>query len=180
MNIKVLIELLPRYKRWVDSLLSLHAPRIKPTSTCAFQKIPTYLNDATFRACQFAVVERLPFPFSDLGLPTPQGMDGELGGVTYRNTYFLTPESQGVESIHFHEIVHVVQWHFLGEELFPLLYGLEAFSKEYRTNALEQMAYSLQASFDQGRDRFPLEAMVPYQLGRILPQYLTAAILGRL
>ena len=69
-----------------------------------------------------------------------------FAGITYKDTFCLQ-EGQNSESIHFHELVHVVQWARLGVDNFLLAYddGLVQFG--YTHSPLEQMAYSLQQAF---------------------------------
>jgi len=35
-------------------------------------------------------------------------------GITYLDTFFSREEGRGNESLHFHELVHVLQWQLLG------------------------------------------------------------------
>lgn len=66
-----------------------------------------------------------------------------------------------VESLHFHELVHVIQWRLLGPEGFLALYadGLERFG--YRNSPLEVMAYELQDKFE--REQEPIHVEVACQ-----------------
>jgi hypothetical protein len=50
-------------------------------------------------------------------------------GITYLDTYFLRTDCGHEESLHFHELVHVVQWRLVGPERFLACYadGLERF-----------------------------------------------------
>jgi hypothetical protein len=48
-------------------------------------------------------------------------MDAE--GITYLDTYFVLAERAADESLHFHELVHVVQWRILGPEKFLRVRG---------------------------------------------------------
>jgi len=84
-------------------------------------------------------------------MPEFQAMETmPLAGVTYKNTFFVTSGQQR-ESLYFHEIVHVVQWDRLGVDNFLLAYGIGLLQHGYEQSPLEQMAYHLQATFDQGR-----------------------------
>ena len=64
----------------------------------------------------------------------------------------------GVESLHFHELVHVVQWSALGPEKFLACYadGLERFG--YLRSPLELMAFRLQRRFEREAEPFSVEA----------------------
>ena len=59
-------------------------------------------------------------------------------------------QGQSSESLHFHELVHIVQWARLGVDNFLLAYGLGFILGGYEQSPLEQMAYTLQRSFENG------------------------------
>ncbi|MGB8014923.1 MAG: hypothetical protein WCF80_03410 [Pseudolabrys sp.] len=68
------------------------------------------------------------------------------------------------EKMHFHELVHVIQWRMLGPDRFLFLYanGLECFG--YRQSPLEAMAYDAEAAFASSTDIFNVEKMVAGKL----------------
>jgi hypothetical protein len=80
------------------------------------------------------------------------------------DTYFVLWHEAERESLHFHELVHVVQWQVLGPERFLALYadGLE--KQGYRSSPLEAMAYDHEARFNSGTTPFSVEAEVRQQL----------------
>jgi hypothetical protein len=59
-----------------------------------------------------------------------------------------------VEELHFHELIHVVQWSKLGIEQFLLTYGLGILQFGYERSPLEAIAYELQARFQKATE-FP-------------------------
>ena len=73
-----------------------------------------------------------------------------LAGVTYKDTFFVRVGEQ-TDSLYFHELVHVVQWDRLGVDNFLLAYATGLLQHGYEQSPFEQMAYKLQASFDQHR-----------------------------
>ena len=82
-----------------------------------------------------------------------------MAGITYFDTYFVRSDEARRESLHFHELVHVVQWGVLGPERFLASYadGLERFG--YRHSPLEEMAYDLQTRFDDDPRPFDVAAV---------------------
>jgi hypothetical protein len=44
-------------------------------------------------------------------------------GITYLDTFFSREEGRGNESLHFHELVHVLQWQLLGPKAFIAAYA---------------------------------------------------------
>ncbi|MGC1950636.1 MAG: hypothetical protein WA679_24215, partial [Pseudolabrys sp.] len=84
-------------------------------------------------------------------------------GITYLNTFFIKRDELRNEAIHFHELIHIVQWRILGPEQFLRLYadGLERLG--YRDSPLEVMAYDAEAAFI-ANDIFDAEKMVARNL----------------
>jgi hypothetical protein len=82
----------------------------------------------------------------------------DMAGITYLDTYFVRADHIHDESLHFHELVHVIQWRLLGPEEFLERYadGLERFG--YRNSPLEVMAYDLQGRFERDQQPFSVEA----------------------
>jgi hypothetical protein len=75
--------------------------------------------------------------------------------------------SATAERLHFHELIHVVQWRLLGPETFLATYaaGLEAVG--YRESPLELMAYNAELAFCRSDKIFDAEKLVAEQLNRI-------------
>lgn len=81
-------------------------------------------------------------------------------GITFLDTFFCRQEMQNNESLHFHELVHIVQWKLMGAKNFVAAYagGLERFG--YRNSPLEVMAYDAQDVFDKSSQPFDVERLV--------------------
>lgn len=172
LGVRDILALTPHYQKWVDQLLSQHAAAARPVTVSDFPRLGEFFNSITLEEARYVVVPKLPvIPFAQMGLPLPKGME-DVGGVTYRNTYFLLPGDMGKEAAHFHELVHVVQHKILGAGLYPMVYACEAFSKDYRSNFLEAIAYELQGGFEGGEGPFAVEPAVAARIGFRLPQLL--------
>jgi len=111
------------------------------------------------------LVDKLPIPpLSSWGLTQLADFErGNFDGVTYLNTLFIKRDNLRDEAIHFHELIHVVQWRILGPEQFLRSYsdGLERVG--YKNSPLEVMAYDAEAAFI-ANDIFDAEKMVARQL----------------
>src|SRR5450759_2841245 len=75
------------------------------------------------------LLDRLPMPpLSSRGLTRFAEFErGDLYGITYLDTFFLKRSQSKNEAMHFHELIHVIQWRLLGPERFLYSYanGLE-------------------------------------------------------
>jgi len=95
----------------------------------------------------------------------PEFERGDFRGITYLDTYFVREGLEKEESLHFHELVHIVQWAHLGPERFLQSY-VHGYSLAggYRDNPLESIAFDLQTRFEQTIDRFSVEPVVRQDL----------------
>jgi hypothetical protein len=74
-------------------------------------------------------------------------IDMPVTAITYKNTYFLRKQFVQDLRLHFHELVHVVQWNLLGAENLIKRYILEIQQHGYDNAPLEKMAYALDSHF---------------------------------
>ena len=112
------------------------------------------------------LVDKVPVPPpSTIGLNQFADFENmNANGITYLDTYFVRREEASGESLHFHELVHVIQWSVFGAERFLAIYadGLEKYG--YHNSPLEVMAYDHQARFDTNLQPHDVEREVRQQL----------------
>ncbi len=161
--IRRLYTALPQVRGWIDQLLDAHADRARPVSALGFTRLPTCFPRELLERTKVVSVDRLPFPpVEKFGLPEFIPMQQRaFDGITFKDTFFLQQGSAS-EALHFHELVHVVQWSRLGVDNFLLAYGLGLISLGYDQSPLEKMAYTLQHSFELGT--------LPKELIRVIEQ----------
>jgi hypothetical protein len=86
-------------------------------------------------------------------------------GITYGDVYFVRNDRLSDEALHFHELVHVMQWRILGKEKFIMSYALGHLTGgSYDLNPFETMAYRLQAAFEAGAQPFDVGAVIVREL----------------
>ena len=142
---------LPRVRQWIDQLLDAHADRARAVSSFGFTRLSACLPRELLERVRVVTVERVPFPPVDqFGLSELAPMQQmSFDGITFRDTFFLRQGCTS-EELHFHELVHIVQWARLGVDNFLLAYGLGLVHFGYIRSPLEQMAYTLQRYFELG------------------------------
>jgi len=154
---------------WIQNTLAQHAPAARAVSELGFKRLPQFYQASTLATAKVVVVPKVPAPLlTKLGLTRFIEFESmDMDGVTYLDTYFVRTDHADRESLHFHELVHVIQWRLLGPERFLALYadGLERFG--YRHSPLEEMAYGFQDAFDHGAQPFDVEAACRAQLGTL-------------
>ena len=157
----------PKVMSWIERTLRTYQNIARPVASRNFKRLPQYFSRTQIEAAKFAAVDRIPLPpLSSIGLRRFKKLErGDYDGITYLDTYFLKRIKAGDESLHFHEMIHVVQWRLLGAEFFLAMYagGLEKFG--YRDSPLEKMAYDAQDMFARG-ERFDAEEFVAERLNR--------------
>jgi hypothetical protein len=157
----------PLIAGWIHNTLAQHATAAKPVASLGFSRLPHYYGAELLASSRAVVLARVPMPpLSTMGLSRFSDFERmDAGGITYLNTYFVRADHANDESLHFHELVHVIQWRLLGPERFLRLYaeGLERLG--YRESPLEGMAYSFQRRFDHEAQPFSVEPTCRKLLG---------------
>lgn len=142
---------LPSVKNWINTILKQHFSEVKFLSEFGFKRLQQYYSKDILDSVKVVIVDKPPMvPLSSLGLKEFRDFENlDAAGVTYLDTYFLRSDYANLESIHFHELVHIIQWEHLGIDKFLLMYGLGLLKYEYKNNPLESLAYKLQEDFEK-------------------------------
>tara|TARA_Y100001001_G_scaffold115462_1_gene113237 strand:- start:5830 stop:6312 length:483 start_codon:yes stop_codon:yes gene_type:complete len=149
---------------WIDEINEAHKSDRHPCSVLQHQ-FGGYYRPELLRSSYFVVVNALPMPkmpeLREAGLGDFIDNEDHFGGITYKDTYYLVPEAARDVGIHFHELVHVIQWRTLGARKFIQRYMEEIQIFGYGEKApLEGMAYGLQKTFEEGVVPFDVEKKV--------------------
>ncbi len=156
----------PHVINWIRDTLVSHAAQAQIVASVGFRRLPLYCSPALLASTKFVVVERVPMlPLSDFGLSQFAAFEqGNYDGITYLDTFFVRRHLATDERLHFHELIHVLQWRLLGPERFLAAYagGLEAFG--YRNSPLEVMAYDAEETFVRTAQPFDAEKLVVEQM----------------
>lgn len=140
---------LPGVRGWIDQFLDAHAASARAVSTLGFTRLAASFPQELLERARVVTVEHVPFPpVEKFGLPELASMQQmSFDGITFKDTFFLR-HGHATEGLHFHELVHVVQWARLGVDNFLLAYGLGLVMFGYEQSPLERMAYELQHGFE--------------------------------
>jgi hypothetical protein len=150
----------PLIAGWIKQTLAEHASAARPVTSLGFSHLPHYYDEQLLASSMVVLVPKVPMPpLSAMGLDRFREFEQmDAGGTTYLNTYFVRADQAHSESLHFHELVHIIQWRLLGPEKFLAFYadGLERFG--YRKSPLERIAFRLQKRFEREAQPFSVEA----------------------
>ena len=171
MNLEKLLPKLPLITDWIDKTLSAHAGQARPVADLGFKRLPNFYSSDFLTRTKVVAVARVPVPpLTAIGLPEFAAFEqGDYAGITFKDTYFLQTSQLANESIHFHELVHVVQWAHLGVERFLLAYAAGLAADGYRNSPLEAMAYALQDYFDRNGQPCDVAAIIRSKLNELYP-----------
>ncbi len=171
MNMELLLPKLPLISAWIDKTLASHAKTAVSVADFGFDRLPSYYSSDLLARAKVVEVARVPVPpLAALGLPEFVAFEqGDYAGITFKDTYFVKSVEAANESLHFHELVHVVQWAHLGVETFLLQYAAGLAARGYRHSPLEVMAYDLQAYFDSHGQPVDVEAVIRNKLNELYP-----------
>ncbi|MEZ7206978.1 hypothetical protein [Pseudoalteromonas sp. DY56-GL79] len=114
----------------------------------------------------FVIVDKIPKPnFPELRqMGLGDFIDTEVDGITYKNTYYLLPHIASNLRIHFHELVHVAQWNYLGAVPFIERYISEIQTLGYEGAPLEKMAYAFDHHFSNGGEKIDVPSYVAQKI----------------
>jgi hypothetical protein len=160
MNPETLVAKLPVISGWIDKTLAEHAAQARSVASLGFARLPQYYPVGLLARAKIIPVAKVPTPpLTQMGLPEFADFENMTPrGITYKDTYFVQESQIANESLHFHELVHVVQWAYYGVE--PS--GLSTHG--YANSPLEKMAYGLQNYFDQNGKPGNIEAFILAEL----------------
>lgn len=177
MDVQRFYKSLPHVKAWIAATLDVHRERARFVGSIGFSRLPSYYSVKLLASVRIVEVAEIPVPpLTALGLPEFADFEGiTASGITYLDTVFVLSGQARNESVYFHELVHAVQWQYLGPDKFLLAYAIGLSQAGYYANPVETMAYELQAAFDQGHPPFDVATEVARRLDNIVPSMLERA-----
>jgi hypothetical protein len=157
-----LLDALPHMAQWMDALHAGHAERSLRASELGLRKLSDHFPARVLNETRVVTILEIPFPpVSEYSLPEFEPMArAPIAGITFGNMYFVRPDAS--EGVHFHELVHVVQWDALGVSDFLLTYAVGLVQYGYAQSPLEAIAFELQQRFE----RFALRGFVDADIAR--------------
>jgi hypothetical protein len=140
----------PAIIQWIQTILNDHSQDKTAISALAHPGLQAYFPASVLENSFAIYTGDIPvIPFH--AIPELSFMNQfQPAGITYLDTFFIINEERENTSIHFHELIHVLQWKLLGMEKFLLCYGHGLFTKGYRDSPLERMAFDLESRFSDG------------------------------
>lgn len=141
-------NVLSKVERWIDQTNIDYANR-RVSCECFSEDFNGFYPREFLKNAYFVIVASIPKPdfpgLREIGLG--DFIDMKVDGITYKNTYYILPHEVKNLRLHFHELVHVAQWKYLGAANFIQRYIEEIQNFGYAEAPLEKMAYGLDAHY---------------------------------
>jgi hypothetical protein len=159
----------PKLWAWIENTLALYENNAKSVASMRFVRLPLYFGHSLLETTKFIAIDRLPMPpLSALGLSRFAAFEeGNFNGITYVDRYFIKQTVVNEEALHFHELIHVIQWRLLGPEGFLVAYANDLDEFGYENSPLEKMAYDAEAAFKRSSAIFDAEKFVEERVGHL-------------
>ncbi len=161
---------IPFIRSWIERTVADHAQAARPVSAIieaqGFHRLPGYFDADFLRRIRCAAVERVPVPaVASMGLGFLVRIEPRRwAGITLGETYFVDRRHEQVESLHFHELIHAVQWQCLGFDPFIRAYAAGLLRHGYARSPLEVMARAHQRRFETDPAPYPADVLVREEL----------------
>jgi hypothetical protein len=152
-------QALPRIREWISRYTESTASQAVTVAGLSVPGLDRCYSKELLESTRFVIMDQICYPPLDqLGLGEFKALNAiPWGGITYNDIYFLRSDLAS-PSVHFHELVHVIQYQRLGVDRFLWAYGLGLALHGYEDSPLEKMAYDLQLEFEYGIYRRSLVA----------------------
>ena len=138
-------------EKWVHEINNHHKYKRKSCALFA-ESFHGFYSFDFLDSAYFVVTNHIPKPdFPEL---REEGLgdliDKDFEGITYDDTYYVKTAAADELRLHFHELVHVLQWRTLTPQVFIRRYIQEIQDFDYEGAPLEKMAYALDAHYQRG------------------------------
>jgi hypothetical protein len=150
MNQEQFGRLLADVKRWIVRMLAEYETQKQPIAEAQFEKLNEYYPTDLLQRIQRVIVDRCPVPPLDTsGIPQlAEIQNWDLKGIPWENTIFIRRDLADWDAVHFHELLHIVQWEHLGADQYLTAWAIGTITQGYRDNPLEEMAFRHQLRFE--------------------------------
>lgn len=153
--------MLDKINDWIDKTLDDNLNE-RVSCKCFSSQFKGFYLPEFLEKSYFVVVNKVPKPnFPELRQARLGGfIDTDFDGITYKNTCFIKKGQENNLALHFHELVHVLQWKNLGALAFINRYIEELLKFGYEGAPLEKMAYALEDHFTKKNTPFSVSNYV--------------------
>jgi len=140
--------MIDQIEKWIDDN-NIYYSGIRQSCTIFSDEFNGFYSHEFLTNSYFVPVDKIPKPdfpgLRNMGLGN--FIDMPVTGITYKDTYYIINSAVQDLRLHFHELVHVAQWSFLGAGNFIERYIREIQTVGYSEAPLEKMANYLDSYY---------------------------------
>jgi hypothetical protein len=148
-------------EEWIRQVNSSHR-EVRRSCSVLEEHFNGFYSPEFLKTAFFVVTDEIPKPdfpgLREAGLG--DFIDMDVGGITYNDTYYVKKEAANELRLHFHELVHVLQWRELAPQGFIERYIREIQDFGYDNAPLEKMAYALDGHYQSKGRHLSVEQFV--------------------
>jgi hypothetical protein len=150
----------PQLHEWLLTYTSASADRATSVASLSIPNLAKCYPSELLESTRVLFEDEVCYPpLERFGLEEFQSLhETSWSGITFNNLYCLKHDVASSPALHFHELVHVLQYRRLGIEQFLWAYSIGIALHGYENSPLEKMAYDLQLEFEHGIYRRSLTA----------------------
>ena len=143
-------RLLSDVQNWIVHTLAEYAGQMEPIAAAQFERLNGYYPNTLLQRVQRVIVDRCPTPpLASTGIPQLSEIETwDVKGIPWQNTIFIRRDLADWDAVHFHELLHIIQWDLLGTERYLTAWAIGTITRGYRDNPLEEMAFRHQSRFE--------------------------------
>ncbi len=153
--------MIEQIQEWIHQVNSSHK-EVRRSCSVLEEHFNGFYSPDFLKTAFFVFTDEIPKPdftgLREAGLE--DFIDIEVGGITYNDTYYVKKEAANELRLHFHELVHVLQWRELGPQGFIERYIREIQNFGYNNAPLEKMAYALDGHYQSKGRHLSIERFV--------------------
>ena len=151
--------LLSNTQKWIGHTLAAHKAQMEPVAAAQLERLNQYYPKTVLQRVQRVIVDRCPIPpLAVTGIPQLVEIENwDIKGIPWVNTIFIRRDLANWPAVHFHELLHIIQWEKLGTERYLTAWAVGTLTRGYRDNPLEEMAFRHQLRFET--DKTPYDVI---------------------
>ncbi len=170
-------EGIPPVRDWIARYIADPAHVYRPLDLERFRRLPLHFSAEILGKVRVATVERIEVaPVAHLGPFVAEFEQAPtiVTAASAQDRIFVLPVSEESESVHFQQVVRLVQWDEAGGDLFLLSYFSLLAEVGFRRSPLIDLIYRLGAAFDRGETLPGLEDDIRRRTREIVAPYRDA------
>lgn len=137
-------------QKWIVYTLAEHEAQMEPVAEAHFERLKGYYPNTLLQRVQRVIVDRCPVPpLAITGIPQLAEIETwDIKGIPWKNTIFIRRDLANWDAVHFHELLHIIQWECMGTERYLAAWAIGTITRRYRDNPLEETAFRHQSRFE--------------------------------